>query len=396
MNDPHGIVFADGCYHLFYQYVPHATEWKSDLSWGHATSTDLVHWNEVDVALAPLPTEVGCWSGSVVLADEPTMFYSRPSDEEWGRGMVVLVTGSADLREWQREAVVIPGPPSDEFFDFRDPQVRRDGDVWKLTIGAGWRGVGGCALQYSSMDLRTWEFDGVLASRSSEDMEPLESGTVWECPQFLEVDGNWVLIVSAMDTDQANLAEVIYAVGDYDGKRFTPRNWGRFGHSRSVYATTTFRDASGAPCAMSWLRDFPRDADQPWAGEQSLVHRLRVIDDRLVLEQHENFDAIVADEDPAWRATIDIPEASSGGFCVDVDDDDSGWSVVLDWDASVMHVTVNDAVVYAADLRNDARAGVLDIVVDAGIAEITWSGGEGIYVVMVPDIDPRSIDVTSW
>ncbi len=223
MNDPHGIVFADGVYHLFYQYVPGLKQWDSRLSWGHAVSDDLVQWRELTPALEPLPDEVGCWSGSIVLADEPIMFYTRPTEGEWGRGQVVMATGNRDLSMWERHGVVVDGPPSDEFFDFRDPQVRRDGDLWKMTIGAGQRGVGGCALQYSSPDLRNWEYDGVLAARAS-DAPLIATGTVWECPQFLEVDGNWVLIVSAMDG--ADLAQAMYAIGDYDGKAFSPPHLG--------------------------------------------------------------------------------------------------------------------------------------------------------------------------
>ena len=146
---------------------------------------------------------------------------------------------------------------------------------------------------------------------------------------------------------------------------------------------------------MSWLRS-PVAEGQSWAGEQSLVHRLNVVDDRLVVSQHPNLDAVVEVADPAGRLPVDIDDARRGGSCVDVDDADTGWSLVLDWDASLVHVTVEDAVVFAADLRNDTTSGTLDIVVDAGIAEITWSGGEGVYVALVPDIDPRSIDVTNW
>lgn len=393
MNDPHGIVFADGVYHLFYQYVPGATAWESGLSWGHAVSRDLVQWRELVPALDPLPDEVGCWSGSIVLADEPTMFYTRPTEGEWGRGMVVMATGSPDLTTWTRHDVVIDGPPSHEFFDFRDPQVRRDGDTWKMTIGAGQRGVGGCALQYSSTDLRTWTYDGVLAVRSAT--APLiATGTVWECPQFLQVDGEWVLIVSAMDG--AELAQVMYAIGDYDGREFSPRTWGHFGHSKCVYATTTFHDVDGAPCAMSWLRELPRSADQEWAGEQGLVHRLHIVDDRLVLEQHPNLEPIISAAEPAWRFTVHLEDAASGGFVMDVDDEDQGWSLVLDWDAQVLHVSYDDELTYVADLRNDDPRGTLDVVVDAGIAEVMWSGGEGVYAFTVPDLDPDRIDVTTW
>ena len=393
MNDPHGIVFDGTQYHCTYQFVPGVTAWQSDIAWGHAVSSDLVHWSERAPVLTPID-EVGCWSGSIVYSDGlPHLFYTRPTQGDWQRGTVVLAVGDAEFTEFVREAVVIDGPPSDAFFDFRDPQVRRDGDGWRMTIGAGQRGVGGCALQYSSSDLRTWHFDGILASRLSSG-EELESGTVWECPQFVCVDGHWVLLVSAMTPGEESPAEVLYAIGEYDGMTFAPRVWGRFGHSRKVYATTTFTDHEGRVCAMSWLREFPRSEGQAWEGAQSLVHVLRVVDDRLVVEQHPNLDSVIAVEDPAWRFTVHVDDTSRGGFCVDVDDDDRGWSLVLDWESRTLHVSANDAVTFAADMRVDAGSGDLDLVVDAGIAECTWSGGEGIYVFAVPNVDPTHVDVT--
>lgn len=392
MNDPHGIVYADGRYHLFYQYVPDSVAWDAHLSWGHAVSTDLVHWTELAPALEPLASEVGCWSGSVVLRDGvPHLFYSRPTAEDWGISKAVLVRGDATLSHWERHGVVVDGPPSADFHDFRDPQVRRDGDAWRMTVGATRRGFGGCVLQFSSDDLEHWRYDGVLAERAWNPDEDLRTGEVWECPQFLRVDDAWVLIVSAMDAGQSTLAEVVYAIGDYDGLHFAPRTWGRFGHARTLYATTTFTDADGRACAMSWIRDVPRAEGQQWNGMQSLVHVLHVVDDRLVVEQHPNLDAVIAVEDPAWRVSVDVEDVAAGGFAIDVDD----WSLVLDFDAHALHVSAGEEVTYLADLRHDV-AGVLDVVVDAGIAEVTWSGGEGLYVIPVPDADPARVDVTTW
>ncbi len=147
---------------------------------------------------------------------------------------------------------------------------------------------------------------------------------------------------------------------------------------------------------MSWLRELPRTPEQAWAGEQGLVHRLHVVDDRLVLEQHPHLDAIIAATVPAWRFTVELEDAASGGFVMDVDDEDQGWSLVLDWDAQVLHVSYDDELTYVADLRSDAVRGTLDVVVDAGIAEVMWSGGEGVYAFTVPDLDPDRIDVTTW
>ena len=77
LNDPHGICWADGKYHLFYQHNPAGKDWAPGIVWGHATSSDLLHWHHQPVALAPYQDEAGCWSGSVLLQDgRPTIFYT--------------------------------------------------------------------------------------------------------------------------------------------------------------------------------------------------------------------------------------------------------------------------------------------------------------------------------
>ena len=393
MNDPHGIVFDGTRYHAHFQAVPDSLEWRSDIRWGHAVSEDLVHWTTLDDALEPTAGEVGCWSGSVVLAAEPMLYYTRPTPGDWSRGAVVLALGDHALAHWTRAGVVVPGPPDERFRDVRDPQVRRDDDGWHMTLGAGWVGVGGAALQYVSDDGLTWTYDGVLASRAWDADEDFPTGEVWECPQLLEVDGHWVLLVSAMDLAHEVVDEVLYAVGDYDGHVFSPRRWGRFGHGRMVYATSTFRDAEGRPCAMSWLRGLPRDDGQDWNGAQSLVHVLHVVDDRLVVAQHPALDPVIAVEDPAWRCTVAVD--APGGVAIEVDEEERGWTLVLDFEALALHVTIDGAITYAADLRREGD-GELDIVVDAGIAEVTWSAGEGVYEFPVPDLDPVRIDVATW
>ena len=109
-------------------------------------------------------------------------------------------------------------------------------------------------LQYSSPDLRRWRSDGVLVA--PEPAVPGPGGAVWECPQLFPLDGSWVLLVSVWDDVPGGVA---CAVGDYDGRRFTPRAWHRLA-ADPLYATTTFLDAAGRRCALSWLQE-PGPAD---------------------------------------------------------------------------------------------------------------------------------------
>lgn len=380
MNDPHGIVFADGRYHLFFQYNPDDIEWHHHLSWGHAVSTDLVRWQHVDSSFPPLHDETGLWSGSVVLADAPTMFYTHPHPDDWGHGQVMLARGDAHLESWERIGVVVDGAPDASFRDFRDPQVRRDGDSWKMTVGAGMRdGTGGCALQYSSRDLRAWTFDGVLATEPFDPSATLNLGEVWECPQFLQVDGEWVLMVSAMELEQTYIRQ-LYAIGSYDGRRFVPRVWGDYGHGRLPYATTTFMDADGVPSAMSWLRESGVEVPvgSPWAGAQSIVHELHISDDRLLAPFHRNLDAVLPST-PLRPGPVESAKRFVFSPC-DFELVDAVHRVEFDYSGTRATVRIDGAVV----LDESAHTSAIDLVIDAEWVEFVCAGVEGIFAVKLP------------
>ena len=90
LNDPHGLHFLDGVYHLFFQHVPDSTDWRRDIHWGHATSTDLLHWESRPIALPPGDGDEGCWSGCAIIDDDgrPVLFYTSVGepDPDLGRG----------------------------------------------------------------------------------------------------------------------------------------------------------------------------------------------------------------------------------------------------------------------------------------------------------------------
>ena len=394
MNDPHGINFDGEKYHLYFQYVPGVTKWESKIQWGHAVSDDLVEWKEVAPALIPLDDEVGCWSGSVIAdGDERVMFYTRPGAEDWGRGQVISARSDSQQESWVRTSHIplVDGPHDSTHIDFRDPQVRRDGDVWKMTIGGGIRDVGGAAFQYSSSDLVTWNFDGVIAQGDKTSVSPIYTGTVWECPQLLHVDQHWVLLVSAMDNN--GHAQELYAIGTYDGVQFAPQHWGFFGHTPTMYATTTFTDKDGRACAMSWLREANNETptDSPYAGAQGVVVVMEVVENRLVLTPHPDLDNYLSDRidvlSPltvdnvagAWRLAVDLVAESAFQMIVA---GDVSWTMSIDRANDWLVVTSGEAVLLQMPLR--AEPGVLDVIVDADLLEVFWSAGEGSAAVHVP------------
>ncbi|MBN2640004.1 MAG: glycoside hydrolase family 32 protein, partial [Bacteroidales bacterium] len=229
MNDPNGMVYYEGEYHLFYQYYPNATVW-GPMHWGHAVSSDLVTWDHLPIAL--YPDSLGyIFSGSTVvdtanssglkIGDEDPLValftYSNPEWEKAGRNDYQyqgMAYSNDKGRTWEKYGVVISNPGQK---DFRDPKViwHEGSQKWIMTIVAGQH-----AEFYSSPDLKNWK------KESEFGYEVGDHSGVWECPDLfpIKVKGSdetkWVLLVSV----QPGNPPVQYFIGAFDGTTFTPDN----------------------------------------------------------------------------------------------------------------------------------------------------------------------------
>ena len=286
INDPHGITFHEGNYHLFYQYVPDSLVWAPNCHWGHAVGFDLFEWAVEPVAIAPGDGDDGIWTGSLVTDDagESTIFYTSVAQPNIGIGRVRRAHPDDDSwLAWSKDAVVATAPSSLDIIAYRDPFVFRDGNTWRMFVGAGLADGTATALSYSSSDLAEWAYDGIAVQRSTVETEPVWTGALWECPQLFELDGRHVMVTSVWDADV--LHYVIYAVGDYVDGTFTPTTWGRLSYGPSYYAPSFFRDAEGKPSLTFWLRHV-EDRDAGWASAHSVPHTLSLVGDALVASPH--------------------------------------------------------------------------------------------------------------
>ena len=390
INDPLGVTWHQtpdgGRYELFVQYNPGGTRWVPACRWGQLTAPDLVRWSWVGTALAPAPGEDGCWSGAVVTADDgaPVIVYTSVLAGALDTGRIALAHGDPGWRRWTPDPAgpVLPGPPAEPAMThFRDPFVWRAGDGWRMVVGGGLADGRAAAVQYSSPDLRSWRLDGVLAARAAAEREPLATGSVWECVQLFPLDGSWVLLVSAWE--HGSPQRVVCAVGDYDGRRFTPRSWQPFTATDAVYATTTFPDADGRRCAISWIRE-PGPAGAPWAGELTLPVVLSLTGDRVALAPHPDVDtlrgAVLADTGVGPGEPVVL-----GPFPPQLDAQlDTGGTARLtltDDDGELLELRIDGATVTA--VRPDRApqplgggASPVRLLLDGGIAEV-FAGGEG-------------------
>ncbi|MEU1365134.1 GH32 C-terminal domain-containing protein [Streptomyces sp. NPDC005803] len=234
MNDPNGLVYYQGEYHLFYQYNPNGDSW-GDMSWGHAVSTDLVHWKELPLALSHDDKEM-VFSGSAVVdrnnttgfgtKDNPPMVAIYTSHDKSTGTQAQSIAYSTDrgrtFTKYDGNPVIDIGSK-----EFRDPKVQWYAPTksWLMTVSLSTEHK---VLFYSSKNLKDWQ-------PLSEFGPAGATGGVWECPDLfpLAVDGDrkkikWVLVVNINPGGIAGGSGAQYFVGDFDGTKFTAEDKGTY------------------------------------------------------------------------------------------------------------------------------------------------------------------------
>jgi sucrose-6-phosphate hydrolase SacC (GH32 family) len=274
MNDPNGLVWYDGEYHLFYQYNPLGTDW-GNMSWGHAVSADLQTWEELPVAI-PFSASEQVFSGSIVVDHADTSGLGSPDE----LAMVAVYTSVSQdsARQAQSLAYSIDrgrtwthyegNPVLDrDSSDFRDPKVfwYAEGNYWVMVVVLAAERV---VQFYRSDNLLEW------AHLSDFTTGELANG-LWECPDVFElpVDGpgpersRWVLLLSVNPGAPAGGSGTRYFVGDFDGKSFTADDdaddtWLDYG--ADCYAAVSFTDApDGARVLIGWMNNWQYAGDTP-------------------------------------------------------------------------------------------------------------------------------------
>lgn len=294
LNDPNGLVYKDGEYHLFYQYYPGDSVW-GPMHWGHAVSTDLLSWTHLPIALAP--DELGmCFSGTAAVdkGDKSGLFGGKdgllayytiaaeklPEDVDFPQSQG-LAYSADNGRHWTKYSgnPVIPNPGLQ---DFRDPKVfwHEPSQHWIMVVTLGQKvGI------YRSVDAKNWQF-----SSSFGEGHGAHDERAWECPDLFEIkvegqsESRWILIVGVQREAYIAGSGTQYFVGRFDGEHFsndnTPETVLWLDYGRDFYATQTWADipqADGRRLALGWMSCWPYANHLPtqsWRSAMSIPHEL--------------------------------------------------------------------------------------------------------------------------
>ena len=336
MNDPNGLLYYDGEYHLYYQAIPHTHESEGPKHWGLALSRDLVHWQQMPIAL--YPDELGeIWSGSTVVD------WHNSSGLQSGSEKVLVALYTSFTPTTQQQSLAYsndrgrswtkydgnPVIPNSEHKDFRDPKVfwHQASRRWVMILVAGHQ-----VMLYTSADLKAWEF----ASQFGADEQ--EGGTVWECPDLfpLAVDGatthkKWVMLVSLWGAGPNGGTATRYFVGDFDGRSFTNTSpaqavrWLDYGCDN--YATITFSDVPHERrVGLGWMSNWlyaGKLPTSPWRSAMTLPRELSLatVDGtvQLVTQPISELESLRGDSvvitNQVVEATADFPNIELTGSC---------------------------------------------------------------------------------
>ncbi len=253
MNDPNGMFYKDGVWHLYYQYNPYGSQWEN-MTWAHSTSTDLIHWKNHGEVIQP--DALGTiFSGSSVVDKENTAGFGKDAVVAFytsaGAAQTQSIAYSTDNGETFKKYVNNPILTSD-VPDFRDPNVFWNEEVkqWNLILAVGQQ-----MNIYSSKNLKDWKYESSFGEGYGN------HGGVWECPDLLKMGDKWVLICNINPGGPFGGSATQYFVGSFDGHKFTCNSkpevtkWMDYG--KDHYATVSFSNApDGRIVVLPWMSNW--------------------------------------------------------------------------------------------------------------------------------------------
>lgn len=301
MNDPNGFSYYEGRYHLFYQYNPYDTKW-GPMHWGHAVTDDFIHWDYLPAAIAPdMPYDNGggCFSGSALTLPDGKHLLMYTGVAAGGRGVdgkpvdrqvqCLAVGDDHDYQKYEGNPVIDESllPEGCMSEHFRDPKIWQESDGTYRCVVANLAGDKlGQILLFSSEDAFHWKSEGVLAKNDGT------YGVMWECPDYFELDGKQLLMLSPQDMlpmrhDFHGGNNVICFIGHVDESTgaFVQEGCQTVDHGIDFYATQTLLTPDGRRIMVAWMQNWDTVSsvgpEDRIFGQMIIPREISVVDGKL-------------------------------------------------------------------------------------------------------------------
>lgn len=346
INDPNGLVYFKGYYHIFYQHVPdYEIHVGHPMHWGHARTKDFVHYEELPIALYPDKDydAFGCWSGTAIVKDDVLyLFYASVKEDRFQTVSIAYSSDGINFQKYEKNPV-IDHYPKDGGHDFRDPAVCCIDGVYYLVMATGHvESNEGRLLLYKSENILDWEYVGVMCS--------WEKCALTECPSFVKAqDDLHLLAASVCPAWPHHYFSMMYGI--FKDNKFEIKYSAEVDKGPDQYAGQVFRDHKGRNILISWMSGWQYSGfAEKSVGCMSIPKEIKLENGEITAWPIEEVQFLLKDSDPALKRT-------EKGFIVEREK--------------------RDPVVYEGEIKD------LKVIRDGYIIEIFINGGKEVYSVLL-------------
>lgn len=395
LNDPNGLCWFKGYYHMYYQFNPFGQQWDN-MYWGHAVSKDLIHWVHLPVVFEPQPDLLanvrrkgGAFSGSTLICgDEMEVYFTRhdaDGDNEADSTEYQVVTKSKDSLCFEPEKTIITRPEGAFSHNFRDPKAFFYKGQKMLVLGSLNHGVPSILLYEEKNG--SWQFKDSLLEEHD-----IKGIATFECPDFFYLDGTYVAAAAYMDyvEECGRQRGTYYYIGNFDGTHLSMQSQGLYDFGADFYAVQSF-EHNGRRISIGWISDFWNEYEERENGangSMSIPRELHVKNGRLymtpVKEVYELLDECLFESsdkqinteipDNVWHAVIEISEGSSFDMVVAAEGEKS---LTLSGFSGKTVLKANGTKSAAADfIAETSPVYKIEIFMDRKVCEVFINDGE--------------------
>lgn len=376
-NDPNGLVYYDGEYHLYYQHNPYGNKW-GHMSWGHAVSKDLISWEHLPVAIPEYKDSEGdsvmIFSGSAVVSNDTIWaVYTSHKSTKQAQCIAYSVDKGRTYTQYDKNPVIDLG-----LKDFRDPKVfwYEPQKKWVMTVVIPDQHK---AQFYESKNLKTWKLLSEFGNIG-------DVSKIWECPDLVQISNNkWVLLISGSHPQGGPYPGMQYFVGSFDGTRFVAENPNQYplyvDFGKDFYAAVTYNNVpSNKTILLGWATNPAYAGDIPTSPFRCMMSFPRELSLDSTPEGWRLKQLPITDMTPITKSLAPGDTLMIGDVVIGYESD----SVYLDR-RRAGNVTFNDRFPSIEKAPVHAQAGKvhLNVYVDEPVIEVYINGGEAVITDLV-------------